>query len=194
MYDYFKGKIQELSPTELILEVNNVGYKILISLQTFGALKDKTDTKIYLHHHLREDAELLFGFNDKDERRIFTFLIEVSGIGPNTARTMLSYMSSEEIEEAIFKGDVNKLKSIKGIGLKTAQRIIIDLKDKIKKGETSQLIPGSFVENQSKTEASTALILLGFNKSAVDKIIDQLIKESPQITLEELIKQSLKRL
>lgn len=196
MYDYISGKIAELTPTEIVLDNNGIGYKVLISLYTYSALIQGEDFKIYIYHHLREDNELLFGFKDREERSIFCNLIEVSGIGPNTARMMLSSMSPEEIRDAIIAGDVNKLKSIKGIGLKTAQRLLIDLKDKIiKGGSSSSIFPTMpYKGDKSRDEASTALVLLGFSKSNVDKVLDTLLKENPSSTLEELIKLALKRL
>ncbi|MDP3453778.1 MAG: Holliday junction branch migration protein RuvA [Bacteroidales bacterium] len=196
MYDYIKGELAELTPTEVVIENNQIGYKLLISLQTYSQLKRDTDCKLFIYHHLREDTEQLYGFFNKEERSLFCHLIEVSGIGPNTARMMLSSMSSEEIRNAIITGDVNRLKSIKGIGLKTAQRMLIDLKDKIGKSSTgdtvAQYLPGT--SGKQREEASSALILLGFSKSNVDKVLDSLIKENPSHTLEELIKLSLKRL
>lgn len=196
MFEYIKGELTELSPTEIVVENGGIGYKILISLQTYSKLKRGEMSKLYIYHHIREDIELLFGFFDKEERSIFTHLIGVSGIGPNTARMMLSSMSSDEIRSAIITEDLNKIKSIKGIGLKTAQRVLIDLKDKMVKisgqdGVTA-FIGGS--ENKKHEEASSALILLGFSKPNVEKILDVLLKENPSYSLEELIKLSLKRL
>ncbi len=196
MFDYIKGNITELSPTELVLENANIGYKILISIQTYSALTPDTNCKLFLHHHLREDIELLYGFVDKEERRLFRYLIEVSGIGPNTARMMLSSLTTEELRTAIIIGDLNTLKSIKGIGLKTAQRLLIELKDKIAKstsGDTAALVAGLPMTKQ-REEAYSALLLLGFTKNNVDKVLDSLLKENPTYTLEELIKLSLKKL
>jgi holliday junction DNA helicase RuvA len=196
MFDYIKGEITELSPTEMVLENCGIGYKLLISLQTFSKLKKGENSKIFIHHHIREDIELLYGFYDKDERLIFTNLIEVSGVGPNTARMMLSSMSSEEIRNSIVTGDVNKLKSIKGIGLKTAQRLLIDLKDKMAKVSVteSEAIFTLSPAGRLREEAGGALILLGFSKHNVEKALDSLLKENPSYSLEELIKLSLKRL
>ena len=196
MYDYIKGILAELTPTEVVLETNNIGYKIQISLQTYSKLTPGANSKLFIYHHLREDIELLYGFFDKEERGIFCHLIEVSGIGPNTARTMLSSMTSDEIRNAIITGDVNKLKSIKGIGLKTAQRLLIDLKDKIIKGGVSD-ISGSFSAGSAPTqrdEALSALVLLGFAKQNVEKVLDSILKELPGCRLEDLIKLALKRL
>lgn len=196
MYDYFKGKLTELSPTEVVLENNNIGYKILISLQTYSRLKADGDVKLFIYHHLREDTELLYGFYDKEERFIFCLLLEVSGIGTNTARMMLSSMSSDEIRNAIIGEDINKLKSIKGIGLKTAQRMLIELKDKIVKSSGSSGSAPFLVSTNSarREEATTALVLLGFSRANVDKVIDSLLNEDPNYQLEILIKLALKRL
>ncbi len=196
MYDYIKGELTELAPTEVVIENNGIGYKILISLQTYSQLKRDSDCKLFIYHHLREDTELLYGFFNKEERSVFCYLIEVSGIGPNTARMMLSSMSSDEIRNAIITGDINRLKSIKGIGLKTAQRMLIELKDKVGKASSGdsliQSLPGS--TGKHREEAASALILLGFTRSNVDKVLDSLNKENPLFSLEELIKLSLKRL
>ena len=196
MYDYIKGNIAELSPTELVLENSGIGYKILISIQTYSNLAPDTNCKLYLYHHLREDIELLYGFIDKEERRLFCYLIEVSGIGPNTARMMLSSLTTEELRTAIVVGDLNKLKSIKGIGLKTAQRLLIEIKDKISKsssGDASVLVAG-LPGTKQREEAYSALLLLGFTKNNVDKVLDSLLKDNPTFTLEELIKHALKKL
>ena len=184
MFDYIKGKVVELNPTEVVIETNNFGYRILISLQTFSQLTPDTECKLYLYHHIREDTELLYGFFDKEERYIFSLLLNVTGVGPNTAKLMLSSLSTEELRNAIISEDINKIKSVKGIGLKTAQKIIIDLKDKI--------IPVSPV-SQIREEASSALVLLGFPKQNVEKVIDSILKENPNQKLETLIKEALKR-
>lgn len=196
MYEYIKGTLAEISPTEVVIENNGVGYKVLISLNTFSRLVQGADVKLFIHHHLREDSELLFGFFDKEERFVFRNLIDVSGIGPNTARTMLSSMSPEEIRVAIIAGDVNKIKSIKGIGLKTAQRVLVDLKDKIGKSGGEDLSSQIFLQESSaeRSEATTALVLLGFSKAAVERVVDSILKENPAVRLEDLIKLALKRL
>lgn len=196
MYEYIKGTLVNLSPTEVVIDNNGIGYKILISLQTYSKLTQNSETKVFIHHHLREDAETLFGFIDKDERYIFLNLISVSGIGPNTARMMLSSMTSEEIRNAIITGDINKLKGIKGVGIKTAQRLLVELKDKIGKGSADDFnsILFSSENSEIKREASTALILLGFTKGNVEKAIDSVLKDNQSVSLEELIKQALKRL
>lgn len=196
MYDFIKGEVVEIGPTEVVIDTLNFGFKLQISLQTYSRLQAGSKAKLYIHHHLREDIELMYGFYDKEERSIFQHLIEVSGIGPNTARMMLSSMTSEEIRNAIITGDINRLKSIKGIGLKTAQRLLIDLKDKIAKGTGAPVITGgitSFSDGR-RDEAVSALILLGFGKANVEKVVDGILREDPVTALEELIKLSLKRL
>ena len=195
MYDYISGDIIELSPAELILDNNGIGYKFQISLNSYSKFREHSKAKIYIHHHLREDEELFYGFFTKEERHIFTLLISVSGIGPNTARMMLSSMTPEEIQGAIISGDVNTIKSIKGIGLKTAQRVIIELKDKIIKGASS----GSDIifdsqSNNIRNEATSALVLLGFSKNNIEKVLSATLKSKPNATLEELIKLALKQL
>ena len=196
MIDYIKGSIEELSPTETTIENNGIGYKILISLQTYEGLNGQKDTKVYIHHYLREDEELYYGFATKDERELFRLLIGVSGIGASTARMMLSSLTAEEIRNAILAEDINKIKSIKGIGLKSAQRLILELKDKVVKGagtDTAALFPTS--ETSTATdEAVTALVMLGFTKANVNKAVSAVLKEKPSASLEEIIKLSLKRL
>lgn len=195
MIDYIKGTIIELTPTDTVVECHGIGYKILISLQTFTQLEGKTDTTIYIHHYLREDEELYYGFGTKDERELFRLLIGVSGIGASTARMMLSSLSSEEIRNAILAEDTNRIKSIKGIGLKSAQRLILELKDKITKGEgTDSTVLFSTTNNSIVEEASTALVLLGFTKANVNKAISAVLKENPDAKLEEIIKLALKKL
>ena len=195
MIDYIKGEITELNPTEVTVECNGIGYRILISLQTFSAIERQKETKIYIHHYLREDEELYYGFSTKDERELFRLLIGVSGIGASTARMMLSSLSSEEIRNAIIAEDINRIKSIKGIGTESAQRLIIELKDKIVKGAGSdtgtllQTADSSIVE-----EATTALVLLGFTKANVTKAVNAVLKENPSANIETIIKASLKKL
>ncbi len=195
MIDYIKGKITELNPSEMTVETYGIGYKILISLQSFSFFEGKSDVTVYIHHYLREDEELFYGFGTKDERDLFRLLIGVSGIGAATARMMLSSLSSEEIRNAIIAEDLARIKSIKGIGLKSAQRLILELKDKIIKG-TGGDISGiaSKADNGMMEEASTALVLLGFSKANVQKALNAVMKENPQISLENLIKAALKKL
>ena len=195
MIDYIKGKTVELTPTEMVLECYGIGYKILISLQTYEALNGKSDAIVYIHHYLREDEELYYGFATKDEREMFRLLISVSGVGASTARMMLSSLTTDETRNAIIGEDLNKIKGIKGIGSKTAQRVILELKDKVTKGggsDSTALFPTA--SNPAVDEATTALVMLGFTKPNVNKAIAAVLKESPSATLEEIIKLALKRL
>ncbi|MDE7126491.1 MAG: Holliday junction branch migration protein RuvA [Bacteroidales bacterium] len=195
MIEYIKGSIVELTPTDAVVECHGIGYKILISLQTFSMLEGKSEVTIYIHHYLREDEELYYGFASKDERELFRLLIGVSGIGASTARMMLSSLTSDEIRNAIIAEDINRIKSIKGIGMKSAQRLILELKDKVVKGggsDTAAIF--SQQDNGAIEEATTALVLLGFTKTNVNKAVAAVIKEKPQASLEEIIKLSLKRL
>lgn len=195
MIDYIKGQITELSPTEVIIETYGIGYRILISLQTYEGLNGKKDATVYIHHYLREDEELYYGFATKDERELFILLIGVSGIGASTARMMLSSLTADEIRNAIIAEDINKIKSIKGIGLKSAQRLILELKDKVVKGAGSDNnVLFSSTSNAATEEAVTALVMLGFTKANVTKAVTAVLKENPGASLEEIIKQSLKRL
>lgn len=195
MIDYIKGQITELSPTEVIIETYGIGYRILISLQTYEGLNGKKDATVYIHHYLREDEELYYGFTTKDERELFRLLIGVSGIGASTARMMLSSLTADEIRNAIIAEDINKIKSIKGIGLKSAQRLILELKDKVVKGAgADNNVLFSSTTNAATEEAVTALVMLGFTKANVTKAVTAVLKENPGASLEEIIKQSLKRL
>lgn len=192
MIDYIKGTITEISPTELILENNGVGYRILISLQSFQVLQDKSEAKIYIFHYLREEAELYYGFASKDERELFELLISVSGIGVASARMMLSSLSSDEIRNAILSEDIARIKSVKGIGLKSAQRLVLELKDKIVKGEGSE--PADVIiggKNEDIEEATRALIMLGFSKPNVNKAIKAILKTNPGAKVEQIIKSAL---
>ena len=193
MIDYIKGDLVDLNPTEAILECYGIGYRILISLNTFSKLEGLEKTKLYIHHYVREDDELFYGFADKDERELFRLLINVSGIGAATARMMLSSLTPDDIRNAILSEDINRIKSVKGIGLKTAQRLILELKDKIVKGEgaeATRLI--GHLDNSAVEEATTALVTLGFVKSNVTKVVNAILKEKPDASLEEIIKIGLK--
>jgi Holliday junction DNA helicase RuvA len=193
MLDFIKGEIVELLPTSVVLEVNGIGYEINISLFSYSKLQQGKFCKLYVHQVIREDVHLLFGFITINEREIFRQLISVSGVGANTARMILSSMSPEEVRHAIATADVALLKSIKGIGAKSAERIIVDLKDKIIKSEdTSQLFKSS--DNTIKNEALSALEVLGFTKKNSQKVVDRLLTTDSAMPVEELIKQALKLL
>jgi len=195
MIDYIKGQIIELTPTELILECGGIGYSILISLQTYEKMQLQTQTVAYIHHYIREDEELYFGFATKDERELFRLLIGVSGIGVASARMMLSSLTSEEIRQAILSEDIHKIKSVKGIGLKSAQRLVLELKDKIVKGAGTDT-PSIFKtdNNALVDEATTALVMLGFTKANITKVLPGILKENPSARVEDLIKAALKKL
>ena len=195
MIDYIKGQIVELTPTELVLDNQGIGYSILISLQTYEAFQGKTSATAYIHHYIREDEELYFGFATKDERELFRLLISVSGIGVASARMMLSTLTSEEIRQAILAEDVNKIKSVKGIGLKSAQRMVLELKDKVVKGEGSAETALFKVDSNALVdEATTALVMLGFSKANIAKVMPAILKENPSVKVEDIIKAALKRL
>lgn len=197
MIDYIKGSIAELTPTEVVIETGNIGYVASISLQTYSELDKKAEAKVYMHHILREDEELYYGFATKDERELFRLLISVSGIGASIARMMLSSLTCDEIRNAIIGEDVRKIQSVKGIGLKSAQRVIIELKDKITKGagaDNSAIFGGAAVQSGASEEATTALIMLGFSKAAVSKALGTILKKDPNASVESLIKQALQML
>jgi Holliday junction DNA helicase RuvA len=193
MINYIKGTITEINPASVTVETGGIGYFISISVNTFSKLDGKTEVRILVHEVIREDAHQLFGFADKEERDIFRLLISVSGIGANTARMMLSSLSPAEVEGAIIESNVNLLKSVKGIGLKTAQRVIVDLKDKVGKQAASGEI-FALEDNTRKEEALSALVMLGFAKSAVTKVLDNIIRIEKNLTVEDLIKRALKNL
>ena len=195
MIEYIKGRLIEITPTDMVLECHGIGYKILISLQTFESSNGKEDLTIYIHHYIREDEELYYGFATKDEREMFRLLIGVSGVGAATARMMLSSLSTEEIRNAILSEDINKIKSIKGIGVKSAQRLILELKDKVVKGAGSEnTVLFSSSSNAATEEAVTALVMLGFAKANVNKAVSAVLKEKPDASLEDIIKLALKKL
>ena len=194
MIAFLKGKLIRCEPTFALLEVNGIGYHIHISLQTYAEIKERENTTLFTHLAIREDAHVLYGFSDEAEKRIFQLLISVNGVGPNTAIVILSYLNIIELKSAIIREDVATLQSIKGIGSKTAQRVIIDLKDKLKKEtleESSTVFSTS--HNTLRSEALSALLTLGLPKAAAEKSVDAILKKSGNtITLEDLIKQTLK--
>tara|TARA_B100000530_G_scaffold43309_1_gene24579 strand:- start:1569 stop:2177 length:609 start_codon:yes stop_codon:yes gene_type:complete len=193
MITQLKGKLIEKHPTHLVIECHGVGYEVNISLYTFGQINDVEEIKLYTHLQIREDAHLLYGFITELERAVFRLLISVSGIGTSTARTMLSSLSPKDVQNAILSDDVNKIKTVKGIGLKTAQRAIIELKDKIKNlygiDEISQKS-----NNTNKEETLSALEVLGYNRRNSEKVIDNLIQSDPESSVETLIKLALNKL
>ncbi len=193
MITQIRGKLIEKNPTDVVVDCQGVGYFLHISLSTYSSLPSDENVVLYTHLSIREDAHTLYGFINKTEREVFRLLISVSGVGPSTARTMLSSMSSEDIQQAIASENVKVIQSAKGIGAKTAQRIIIDLKEKILK--TFSLDEVSIIQdNTNKEEALSALEVLGFVPKQADKVLTRILKEEPQASVEKLIKLALKNL
>jgi len=194
MFDYIKGDIAELTPAFVVIEAAGIGYCIHITLPTFTALNGKPNARLYVYEAIREDAHLLFGFMNQAERQLFLLLISVSGIGANTARMIMSSYSTQEIQEMIATGNVSALNAIKGIGTKTAQRIIVDLKDEILKiaGTGSGSATSVTANSEVKEEAVSALVMLGFAAAASQKAVDQILKNDPNLRVEQLIKTALK--
>jgi len=193
MFEYINGNIVSLKPSHIILEANSVGYFVNVSLNTYTQLSGKESGKIYIHEVIREDAHLLYGFATESERELFRMLISVNGIGSNTAVMMFSSLSPDEISNAILNENVNLLKSIKGIGVKTAQRVIIDLKDKVGKSPIGEQIVAS-TDNTIRIEALSALVMLGFAKKSVEKELDKILTAQPNLSVENVIKLALKSL
>lgn len=197
MIEYLRGELAELTPATAIIECCGVGYATSITLNTYSALQGKKDVKVYIYEVIREDTHQLFGFYNKHERELFLLLISVSGIGGNTARTILSAFTVNELCEAIATGNEAAIKSVKGIGLKTAQRLIVDLKDKIGgmyDGSTSAAGNTAAVNNDNIDGAVQALAMLGFPVSAANKVVQSIAKSEPNATIEQLIKLALKQL
>lgn len=196
MYEYLNGKFALINPSFVVVDCNGVGYKIEISLNTYSQIKDRNEGKVFVHFIVRDDAQVLYGFADEKERELFRLLIGVSGIGPNTARVMLSSLNSDELVKAIRDEDLKSINAIKGIGNKTAQRVIVDLKDKVQKWDYSSEISSmaSQKDNKNHEQALLALQTLGFNKIIIEKTLDKILKENSQMDVENLIKEALKRL
>ncbi len=197
MIDYIFGNIAELSPTRLVIDNHGMGYGLEISLQTYEALREKKEAKVFVFTTInqRDATEVMYGFAGKDERELFDLIVGISGIGAASARIILSSMTADEFREAILSENINKIKSVKGIGLKSAQRLILELKDKIVKGEGS----GTDVLIQSDNsdaidEATSALSMLGFSKPNINKAVQAVIKKNPSAKVEEIIKAALKML
>lgn len=199
MIEYIKGELAELTPALATVEAAGVGYGLNISLNTYTAIQGKGSVKLYVYESLREDAHVLFGFSSRKERELFELLITVSGVGPNTARMVLSSLSPSELCNSISMGDERLLKSVKGIGLKTAQRIIVDLRDKIVALGIAEEIPvgGSVavpVNNQVKDEAVSALTMLGFSPAPSQKVVVGILQEQPELPVEQVVKLALKQI
>lgn len=193
MITHIEGKLVEKNPTDVVIDCNGVGYFINISLHTFSQIPDKENLRLYTYLQVREDSQSLYGFSSKTEREIFKLLISVSGIGANIARTMLSSLTPEQVKEGIAIGDVALIQSVKGIGLKTAQRVIIDLKDKVLKVYGMDEL-SSIPNNTHKDEALSALDVLGFNKKQSEKVVERILKAQPDALVEQIIKEALKNL
>lgn len=191
MFEYIKGILIEITPTTAVIETNGIAYCLSISLNSYSALKEGQECQLFTHQVIREDANLLFGFLTKQEREIFRLLISVNGVGANTARIILSSINLPELVTAISEENVNVLKSVKGIGIKTAQRIIIDLKDKISGTELDNLTILSSKNNTLRKNALNALVVLGFNKAAIEKVLNKIIDEQNETSLENVIKKAL---
>lgn len=198
MIEYIKGELIETTPALAVIDCNGIGYGINISLNTYSAIQGKQQVKLYIHEAIREDAHVLFGFATKQERELFLLLISVSGIGGNTARMILSALSPSELCNVISSGNDKLLKGVKGIGLKTAQRIIVDLKDKIA-ATGVETVAGSIAtltvsHSEVYEEAVAALTMLGFAQAPSQKVVTAILKEEPGLTVEKVIKLALKRL
>ncbi|MCH1452977.1 MAG: Holliday junction branch migration protein RuvA [Flavobacteriaceae bacterium] len=193
MITQIKGKLVEKNPTQVVVDCNGIGYEINISLHTFSSLSSDENIQLFTHLQVREDAHILYGFFTILERAVFRLLISVSGIGTSTARTMLSSLTPSEIQQAIGTEDVATIQGVKGIGLKTAQRVIIELKDKIRTLQGSEEIP-VHKSNTIKEETLSALEVLGYSRKASEKVVDNLIQGNPDGTVEDLIKGALNKL
>ena len=193
MYEYLSGKLVYKCPTYVVIDVGGVGYHVHISLQTFSLIKDNEQCKLFTSFQVKEDAHTLYGFADEGERRLFEHLISVSGIGPNTGRMILSSVTPEEMESAIITGNLPLIQRIKGIGPKSAQRLVLELQDKLKKQGSGTLI--TVPKSQSvPEEALTALVMLGFQKQQAEKVLNEINRTEPGWSVEQLIKAALKKL
>lgn len=193
MYEYFNGKLAYKAPTHVVIDVSGIGYYVHISLYTFSQIKDQENCKLFISLQVREDAHTLYGFATDGEKKLFENLISVSGIGPNTGRMILSSNTPDEIQSAIVNGQVALIQKIKGIGPKTAQRLILELQDKLKKQGVEAL--ATSIQAQSvPDEALSALVMLGFNKAAAEKVLNAILKTEVNLSVEDMIKLALKRL
>ena len=192
MYEYIKGNIVELTPTFVVIDNNNIGYHINISLNTYSKIEQNKEAQLFIHFIVREDAQLFFGFADIQEREMFRLLLSVSGVGANTARMIFSSMSPNEVAEAIRTSNIVALKSVKGIGAKSAERIIVDLKDKVGLDDL-EATPG-VTDSGARSEAISALVMLGFNKKTTEKVVAKILKVDSSSAVEVIIKQALKQL
>lgn len=193
MISFIRGKKIHIDPAKVIIEVNGIGYDINISLRTYSKLKDESEVFVYTHLNVKEDSHTLYGFNSESERNTFLSLLSINGVGPSTAIMILSSLSANELKKAIISSDTNKIKSVKGIGLKTAERIILELKDKVTFDDIDQDKFYDDIDNTIKDEALSALSSLGISKNIVEKHINDILDRNNDISLEDLIKEVLKR-
>ena len=193
MIEYITGEVTDLTPATAVVECMGIGYLLNISLNTYSCLSKGQATRLYVYEAIREDAYQLYGFYDRNEREVFILLISVSGVGPNTARMILSSLNPSELEQAIASENLNLLKSVKGIGAKTAQRVIVDLKDKIKSTD-NPLVISTPAASEIYEEAVAALVMLGFSQPQSQKTVQKLLRDTPSMRVEEVIKQALKML
>lgn len=193
MIEYLNGQLIELNPAHTVVDINGIGYFVHISVNTYSVLSGHKNARLYIHEVIRDDAHLLFGFHNFEERELFRLLISVSGVGPNTGVLLLSSLTVNELKETIVLGDFERLKTVKGIGIKTAQRIIVELKDKLEKTFISTNIFSSS-NNTAREEALSALVTLGFVKKNAEKVVDKILREEPDNTVERIIKVALKQM
>ena len=193
MYEYLNGRLAFKAPTHVVIDVGGIGYHVHISLHTFSQIKDQEQCKLYISFQVREDAHTFFGFADEGERRLFEHLISVSGIGPNTGRMILSSITPEEIQSAIIQGNVPVIQRIKGIGPKTAQRMVLELQDKLKKQGPDALMAIKTTQSIPE-EALSALVMLGFVRTQAEKVLSGVLRTEPNLSVEALIKEALKKL
>ena len=198
MIEFIRGALAELNPTYAVIECGGVGYMANISLNTYSALEGKSEAKLYIHEAIREDAYQLYGFETTSEREVFRLLTSVSGVGASTARVMVSAMNAGELKSVIMSGDVKALKGVKGIGLKTAERIVVELKDKIGKldvdGAPSASQPSAAPTSTTKEESLQALEVLGYNKAQASKVVDKILSDNPELKVEGVVKAAFKML
>ena len=194
MYEYISGAVAEVTPAYAVIDAGGVGYYLNISLETFSAIEHAGQARLYVHYIVREDAQLLYGFATRLERELFRHLLSVSGVGGNTARTILSTYSPRELQGIIAAGNAVLLKNVKGLGMKTAQKIIVELSGKLTglAGECASAVPASGGEQME--EALSALVMLGFQKNAAEKVLQAVVRETPSATVEEMVRMALKRL
>ena len=193
MISFIRGKKIHIDPAKIIIEVNGIGYDINISLRTYSKLKEESEVFVYTHLNVKEDSHTLYGFNSESERKTFLSLLSINGVGPSTAIMILSSLSANELKKAIVSSDTNKIKSVKGIGLKTAERIILELKDKVRFDDIDQDKFYDDIDNTIKDESLSALSSLGISKNIVEKHINDILDRNNDISLEDLIKEVLKR-